>query len=920
MRKIYANLKSVIGAVVMVSMLSTAALTTSCADYDEEIKDLQTQIDHLGNRVETLENNFEALSGALNGIVLDAEQDANGNWVITTDNGKINITVEGDFANNAPQAGLADGGVTVVEENGNYYWAVMEGGVATPLLVNGEKVSVAITPEVRTNPVTGKTEFSVDGTNWYAIGVVFENVAVEGNELVLTLGGGEVVRVPMAMEVAFDVKSGKLFFAPGETKVAALAVTAISEMFVVATPENWVATVEGNNLVVTAPEENPAYDPNDWWNTESPVLGDANGLVKVLAIGEDGSALVGSLKVSTNVDAVAVQAFGDTAYFTSDSYYDYYYGVTKKSDYQQVINKVADALKKYDYTVLESLPYASGDQEVKIADILGSEPEVGEEYIVWALIDDYQSYEANDAAYCFYQVLNAEIVVTEVAAFDIQVEINIEGAQSYIALAMPEDYYQAEADDWSESTAGNMVSYYQMGQVYGIELTENYKGSLLDVAAGTQYGMSGYYAPNKKQYLLVLPIDGRPIEDYTEEDVIICEQANAGVTKGGEITLTIEQVYEYPNYDGSMKPVNKYNEVYVAVTPSEGWHVVYNLWLTDEDLALYGSDDELINAMLKQWGNFASDASGKNTLYIPNTGMEQGESINYVAIAMDVKGQYTQVYKQKVSTSEMEYSETLSLAVSGDDMPLESTVTLDVATTGTATLYRYVCFSEDDSLWQYTYQGNSNKAADQLLMNTYSEWNNPSVEVTSLENNQVVLSGLKYDVTHHFFIVAFDENNLPCRVQEFVFTPLFYIGEILPTTDASYEQYAPEVECLVMSSSYGGQYVDITVKIKPVAGTEVAVFCNCPEDYMNGYETFTDEDLVKQLFVSLGEYYRSSVTTEGGQGSYGTQWSQNDEGFWVRNYSFMRSGTDLIYSVKSPNGYYAPVVIDLEEEIGKVTY
>ncbi len=927
MRKIFANLKSVVGAIAMVSLLSTAALTVSCTDYDQDIKDLQTQIDNLEDRVTTLENNFEALSGALNGIVLDAEQDANGNWVVTTENGKINITVEGDFDHV-----LADGGVTVIEENGEYYWAVVENGVATALLVDGEKVSVAVTPEVRVNPATQQTEFTVDGENWYAIGYVFEGVAVEENELVLTLAGGQVVRVPMAEEASFEVASGKLYFQPEETKSATLRASGVTEMFVVDTPKGWEASVSGKTLTVTAPAANPNYDPYDYWSTEEPVLGQAEGYVKVMATTEGGKALVGKLSVQAgSEDTGSVVAYGGKAYYTiNSSYYTYFYNVCEKSQFEAVKAEVLKYINNNNYNALleianEGMP---GEIEVNIADLLGSEPEVGKEYVVWGLIDNYGNpYEDSDFFYTYYAPVNVEIKATEVTAFDIQVEINVEGAEEYIVLAMPADYYSPIGDPYG-ATAENIVMFYQQGDIYGALKSENYKGSLLDVCANTMYSMSGQYAPNKTQYLLVMPIDGRPIDTYTVEDVVIFEQANAGTTVGGDITLEAVQVYQKEDYTGAMVDINRYKEVVLNVTPSEGWYALYCECMSDEDLALYADDAAIIDYLVTNtWAVFASDQTVP--LSISNNELGAGQSTNFVMAALDAAGQYTQVYKVKASTDEVKYSETLTVTVSGEEYPTTTDVELTLTTTGTATQYRYLCLAEDNSTWMWTYGEDKEKAKTALVLNDFSQWSNPSVTIDASEvvDGKLMLTGLEFDKLHYFFLVGIDEAGAPSQVAEMEIFPLFDLGTVLPTTDASYEAVKPELE-YVVSWEYG-QYVNIDIYVKAVEGTTVAVFCDNPVDYMTGFASMTSDDILKQLYVNLSEYNVGRITSTG---CTGYNWVLGDEnqltneysaffgkeeylGWFGKHHSYKRLGSQIVYAVQSPNGYYEPIVIDLTEEI-----
>ena len=118
--------------------------------------------------------------------------------------------------------------------------------------------------------------------------------------------------------------------------------------------------------------------------------------------------------------------------------------------------------------------------------------------------------------------------------------ISVKGAQSYIAVAMPYSEY-ADATYYAEM----IPMYYADGEVFGKMYNDTYTGSLLDVANGTTYSQSGLYQPNWKFYLIVMPIDGRPADAYTVENVSIFEFETSSLAAGGSVAATAEQVYEY---------------------------------------------------------------------------------------------------------------------------------------------------------------------------------------------------------------------------------------------------------------------------------------------------------------------------------------------------------------------------------------
>lgn len=742
-----------------------------------------------------------------------------------------------------------------------------------------------------------------------------------GTSVTITVGDASFT-IEKPMEVEFEVKGGRVFFTPGESKEINFNAVAIEEMFILGVPEGWAATIADGALQVSAPEADP-----DYYGWGSPVLGAQTGFIKVAAITADGKTLVGKASVCASLTGLAVYAYNGVAHFevSGDFWDSYYYGVCKKDEFEATVTEALQAAYNWNTDYLEQFGQNFESCEVPISHMLGTpdspvEPEVGEEYIVWAFIDSYDSsYTLEEVVYTAYSVVDIDFEITEVQAFDVQIDLSVSGVDSYMAVSLPAESYIGPDSEYAEwgTSADNMIMNVQAGYDYGVVLTEDYTGSIYEICANTQFSATGQAGLGKKCYLLVLPLDGRPMEAYTVEDVRTFETQCAPATQGGDVTLAVQQVYEYDDW-GEMVEVNRFNDIYLSLTPSEGWYAIYNVAMTDEELAMYGAmDDLLIEYILdNSWGLYAFDQpAGTTSLTVPFTDLGQGNTINYVAIAVDANGQYTEIYKLQFSTDTVEYSTSLTLTATAPENLTSNNVTITVETTGTATKYRYVYFDESGSTWRYTYGGDPEAAMMALITNDYSSWSNPSVNVDAADwDGTIEIEGLDYDKTYHFFVAAWDEVGLP-QVAQCSFSPQFQIGTLVAKGTDEWAAAQPEIKYSFVEED---GYFPVTVDLKPVEGTTVGIFINIPSEYE--IDVTNNEGVVTALFNTLGMYNSTHVTSTGTVFGYYKFTDEDGDGFYSYTKDWINQDARIVYAVKLADGTYCePVVINPYEAAATAT-
>lgn len=346
------TLKSLVGTVMMVSMLGTASLATSCYDeYDDteikgQISQIQNDLTALTQRVAKLENKLNDEVAALKSMIQDlnvvvSAEKVGDNWEIVLSDG-TEFTVYGpcNVKDTDTDTDVDTYLVPKQDTDGVWYWAVVTDTLGEDiteewLLVDGKKVP-AFGQECTCEPVEPCTctapelKFDVDadgnllvsidgGANWTNSGINAndfcgctpneggnETTVVECNCIIadvdiwskpgyaiFTTVDGDTFEVEVAQDgagIVANIKGGRLNFTFGESKVADLDLKNVVDIAVMDKPEGWRAKIEGSKLTVTAPAEAAVTEGT----------ADAEGYIRLHATSDEGTCKIAKVKVSTS--------------------------------------------------------------------------------------------------------------------------------------------------------------------------------------------------------------------------------------------------------------------------------------------------------------------------------------------------------------------------------------------------------------------------------------------------------------------------------------------------------------------------------------------------------------------------------------------------------------------------------------------
>ena len=641
-----------------------------------------------------------------------------------------------------------------------------------------------------------------------------------GDSVTIKVGDAEFT-IEKPEEIVFEIRAGKVYFESESTMKVAIKSSGIEDVTVMAAPKGWYAEINSEGMIeITAPnyedcQEGYGWDENDEYY-EIPAKYAASGYVKVHACSVDGKCMVGKLPVEVAGQPLILKAFSGNAYFTlagTASWWNatFYYGVSEKANLEA---DTADLLKRMndgDWSISDDYPSNYGELTeitASIAELLGEEPQVGKEYVVWAAVENSEAmpYEVEDLVLAYYSPVNVTITENEAAktAFNVEVTVDVQGADSYVAVSMPESQLQwTPVEDVKEQMAMAMAE----GMYYGKLYTQSYTGSALDIAAGTSYSMSGNYSPDSDVYVFILPLDGRPKEDYTPADVVYAQYSTAPLSAGGSIDLDAKQVtsymgevydYEIWGYVTTEITLDPYTQLGVEVTPSatSDWAAFYFTWMDDATYADYGAyEEDLVDYLLENsYPN--SPAELKSWPYYSVETVSPNTTMHFVAFIVDAAGKYGKIAHVEATSEELQkadfvweepYTSNVVDGILKNSTTLKFTPKFEGGVE--AASYKYVLAQ---TKYYNQYEGMDDaQMAEELFFSTSSSVKTVSAE--ELVNGVLYVDGHSYGYPYYFAIVPIDAEGRPGASAAILEYETVFALDAAVTEGAAFEATKPQI-------------------------------------------------------------------------------------------------------------------------------
>ena len=609
--------------------------TVSCATFDDT--EIQEAIKDLNDRVTALETAVSENVAAIQSMVsLGSVQ----SFSFNEETGKVEITLTDGKKLSFDMTGYSL--ITVEkDEAGEYYWAICVDGVSTPLLVDGNKVPVVVTPALRISE-QNEWQISVDGgKTWVSTGIysqeggspsLIKDVKQDGDNLILTLADGTEIKVAVLGEFVFAAAVNAVYFSKeGIEKNIALDVKNVKAYTITEKPEDWKAridhsgTEEAYTLVITSPVDMSAAQ--------------TTGTVKILGLYNAGNVseiitvdvtFEDAFKLSVGVGGVAEVTVSENSFEDIDGYI---VGAVKATDYD------ADAVAAWLNTEEGYMtdPYREA-MTFQVSDLV-ADYDPTEAYVVYVvehlpvkqMLSGSASYSAEDIQHIVFGSTKAKAGIS-----------NIRFDSAYLSLEFNdlEGYFGglAEFEFWESMGRDNVLESLNVGNMTPTT-APTYEG---DVSLFPD-GIEGTQILPATDYLVWIMPESKSGE-YTAEDFIIYSFTSAPIVADNAIAAPLCEITEVT-----------YGGFSAKVTPAAG---AYKTYAAIRKVSALPEDEAQSVHELIDINNFSS---GNETLEISANSFSSEDEVCIVAVSIAEDGRYGKVLQQVVPLKELEYSDAFSV-------------------------------------------------------------------------------------------------------------------------------------------------------------------------------------------------------------------------------------------------------------------
>lgn len=779
--KTFAQFRNGFGKVMLLAALAIP-MVVSCYDDSEMREKLEILTDKIADIEEKLNTELLALHGMLSGKILISDVSKNASTGITT----VTLT-NGSKLELLPKTDLQSV-VSYMNIGGECFWAYLDADGNKQLFQTSDGMPVPVMTETPEVVVEDGDYYIIVGGMKYPLGgnSVFSDYEVIADEI-----SGEVLAVTftfgedMTFTVSVDGASGFHFMLPGglgnatiiDNYYVACGLTASVQVdmkgvedYVLQTPEGW-----------RVKEREDIYTGEKYFDITAPSYArvqnnevDAEGYLKVVAVLKGGKATTTKLYLTSNPFKQFSAVFGNVNVSMYNGLERYFYGVCLASEYDEETVKatVEGLLEAYDY------PDGYGEASEKlvdmpVAEILGSTPAYGEDYVFWAL--PLQYYSSDEDAYYFVQdntIVSTSFKSTSVS-FDIKatsfsdalLSMDTKGVESYyLGLTKAEDYMMQDV-------------LYNLNRGFLTAVSEplTYEGSVFTLA--------GVKADFDTDYVVWFAEAHEEGKVYTESDVLVREFSTLAMSAGGNIDVK------------AAEPALSALEVEVSLSAPKAGSIYYSFLKTSE-AKKYADDAAKADYLFKSGQLVMTESVVAKLSDSPSVTPKVSTAYAFFAVAVDVDGKYGKVYSAEYSTTTIPFTD----MVVNISVPVNAPGDVQIAISAEgASEYLYWVGKTSENFFKSTnYLGETtNKAEVYMFLNPSAKDIVNSMANYPLENGVIASADMELGTEYAVVAIAKDaDGNFSHAALHKFKARSKNLGTIVMSSDPKWEASRPTVEFL----------------------------------------------------------------------------------------------------------------------------
>lgn len=307
----------------------------------------------------------------------------------------------------------------------------------------------------------------------------------------------------------------------------------------------------------------------------------------------------------------------------------------------------------------------------------------------------------------FGEVKNPEVTLTagEIAFNKFDINVSMKNVNAYFCGLQTRDSFSSDLE------SGFLFEGLQWKTAYTGPMT--YSGT---VSKFQEECADMLIEPGHEYVFWIIPQSANG--EYTEEDVRYVEVQTKSYTSGGSVKISASDI-EIGMTEVSMK-----------LSANQGVLYIYHMLLTSDQLAQYPTQQDKINLLLGGSAYFIDRMSDTMVRKFLSPGTEY----TLIAIGVNSKGQYGQVFTMSFTTEDIPYNGmTVHIDMDSQKLAEDQTIRWSV-TGGNAVEYRYIFSDMNKYLWTGTLNSSIDKADEVMALNSGLYYINKTKEASAKVN------------------------------------------------------------------------------------------------------------------------------------------------------------------------------------------
>ena len=805
-----------------------AVLAVACYDDDrlwDELTDVRNEMTELKSRLDSLEQEVAENVTALQSMISVGSIQS---WVYNAETGKGVITLMDGTKITVNQEIKGYSIITVdKDEDGNYFWALNSDGENLPLLINNKKVPVTVTPALK---ISSDNEWmiSVDGgQTWVKTGIsyyaeedsdtevsasVFESAKVDGDNLILTLVGGEEIKVTIVGEAVFKAAEEALWFSRANMqKSVALEMNNVKAFTITEKPEGWKAVIEESYLFVTSPA-NFSYSPSE-------------GTIKVFVLFDNGAQPeIMQLDVAYEPMFSLSHANGVVSVKLSEKTGEDFTGYLLTSWIKEEYS--AKAVADYLNANHESLKVYTGSQIYNLEDIIEDYDNLNK-YVV-AAVPYLPATQVNQGtlSYKVDDIISIE-TISEDAGWKIK-NVSFDSADLLAVMSVPEYYGGFSSKEvWETRGKADVLELLKAGNMTPFDVIK-FDGPANAFPDGE---INEAINPNTEYVVWYVPVNADG--EYTLESFVEYPFTTPDVVADESVAAP-----EYVVRDVTSAGFT------ADVTPSANAYKTYTA-IVKSIVISEMSEIELVRYLIH--ANHYTEDSEINT--VTTASFDPSDEVYLLAVSVKEDGRYGKVVKDKIALKDLEFTNEIGVSVTGVEYDELGNATLTLSYKGSPATITYMAVE-----WTF-YEGETlrNLLAKKQL-------GDAQTAVISEIGNKLTISGLAVGSEHTFYAVVTDAQGRHSEEVccDFTFVPTLQIEYVL-AKNSNYDFGKPEITGTLTKTGETFDIYNMNVKM-PAECMKYWVLCASSE-YFTGDAYIDTDKMVTMHFEAIGETVHESSAT-----------------------------------------------------------